>query len=239
MKLLFIYSLVISTLAQPTPHDRWKNLFNTDIESIQQAYSSNAVLVTPDGVTLRTAHDLTGFYTKLKSSIGQIKSVTTLRQEEVTPGLSFEIGCFVTTGNKKFIHLLVGRRVNNDFVRELEILSESNGELADVEGINKARNSWMALCNNHKANELVSRVYTENAVYYNNNRVLIGTVDITKEYRYMNNPSYQLTLTPIVVEGAGKALAFEIGQCSGSYQGKYTLVWKKIGDKWKVLVDSN
>ena len=239
MKLLLFYICVLSFFAQPEPHDKWENLFNTNIESIQQAYSANAVLVTPDGVTLKTAHDLTAFYAKLKTSIGEVKSVTTVRQDEVTPGLSFEIGYFVTTNNKKFMHLLIGRKVNNDFVRELEILSESNGEVAGVAGINKARNNWMALCNSHKANELVSRAYTENAVYYNNKRVLIGATDIVKEYRYMNNPSYQLTLTPIIVEGAGKNLAFEIGQCSGSYQGKYTLVWKKIGDTWKVLVDSN
>jgi hypothetical protein len=55
----------------------------------------------------------------------------------------------------------------------------------------------------------------------------------------MNNPTYQLTLTPIAVEAAGKDIAFEIGQCSGSYGGKYILVWQKIGNNWKVLFDSN
>jgi ketosteroid isomerase-like protein len=239
MRIILLLLISISTFAQPTAHDHWKKLFNSNIDSIQKIYNPKAVLITPDGILHRTPEERVAFYAKLKNRLGTISSVTTIREEEITPDMSFEIGYFITDDSKKFMHLLVGKKVNNDFVREVEILSESNGEPLDATGINKARIDWMKLCNTHKANELVSKAYTSNAIYYNNNRILVGTAPIAKEYSYMNNPSYQLTLTPLIAETAGKDLVFEIGQCSGSYGGKYTLVWKKEGDSWKVLFDSN
>ena len=56
----------------------------------------------------------------------------------------------------------------------------------------------------------------------------------------MNNPKYSLNLTPIVLELVNERIAIEIGQCSGSYNGKYVLVWEKTKDgQWKVLFDAN
>jgi ketosteroid isomerase-like protein len=35
-------------------------------------------------------------------------------------------------------------------------------------------------------------------------------------------------------------LVYEIGQCKGTYKGKYILVWKKESDGvWRVFIDSN
>lgn len=235
--LLFCISAIL--LSQSSPNDQWKKLFNTNIDSIAQAYVPNAVLVTTSGTVHSTAVAQASFYKELKKEISQIKSVTTIHQEQITPDLSFEINYFISGDQKKFKQLIIGRKVNGVFLRELEITSEANDETADLSSINNARNAWMKLCNGHKASELVRSAYTDNAVYYNSHRVLVGTANITTEYRYMNNPDYRLTLTPIIVEGAGKNIAFEIGQCSGSYLGKYTLVWKKVGNTWKVLFDSN
>ncbi len=239
MKLLLCCLLAVSALAQPTSHERWKKLFNTNIDSIHQVYTPKAVLVTTDGIVHATAESRALFYKVLKKQIGQIKSVTTLHREEAGPGASFEIGYFISGTDKKLLHLIVSKKVNDEFVREVEILSEADSETLDAASINAARTLWMKYCNSHRANELVSNVYTGNAVYYNNNRTLVGTAAIAAEYRYMNNPSYQLTLTPIAVEAAGNGTAFEIGQCSGSYRGKYILVWKKTGNTWKVAFDSN
>ena len=93
--------------------------------------------------------------------------------------------------------------------------------------------------NQHNADQLVRQKYTANAIYYNHRPVLIGTKAISKEYSYMNNPKYSLNLTPIVLELVNERIAFEIGQCSGSYNGKYVLVWEKTKDGWKVLFDAN
>jgi ketosteroid isomerase-like protein len=56
----------------------------------------------------------------------------------------------------------------------------------------------------------------------------------------MSNESYQLTLNPITIETVNPETVFEIGQCEGSYNGKYILIWKKQTDgQWRIWVDSN
>ena len=98
----------------------------------------------------------------------------------------------------------------------------------------------MALCNQHDAQQLVAQMYTANAMYYNHKPVVVGRKDITIEYDYMNQANYSLHLEPIIVETLTPALVFEIGQCSGSYGGKYMLIWEKQKDgSWQVLMDSN
>ena len=97
----------------------------------------------------------------------------------------------------------------------------------------------MALCNAHDAHTLVSAMYTPDAIYYNHSGVVRGTEDIARTYSYMNRTSYQLTLTPLAVEVVSGKVALEIGQCSGSYNGKYVIVWVKTGEGWQVLLDSN
>ena len=61
-----------------------------------------------------------------------------------------------------------------------------------------------------------------------------------KEYSYMNNKNYRLNLQPLIVKAVNASFAFEIGQCSGSYNGKYILIWKIDSDgSWKIFIDSN
>ena len=56
----------------------------------------------------------------------------------------------------------------------------------------------------------------------------------------MNNKNYRLKLEPLIVKPVSKNLVFEIGQCSGSYDGKYILVWgKDVDGMWKIIIDSN
>ena len=83
-------------------------------------------------------------------------------------------------------------------------------------------------------------MYTENTIYYNHKPVIVGHEDLAVEYQYMNNKKYELFLEPIIVEVVQDDLVYEIGQCSGTYGGKYILIWQKGNDDvWRVLVDSN
>ncbi|NNL32435.1 MAG: nuclear transport factor 2 family protein, partial [Flavobacteriaceae bacterium] len=125
-------------------------------------------------------------------------------------------------------------------LRELEFLAEASLTDVNIEDINTARAAWMSNCNANDANALIENVYSENTLYYNRGRLLMGRSDLITEYQYMNNPSYKLTLNPLHVEVVNDSIVFEIGQCKGSYNGKYMLVWKKNkAGKWQVLFDSN
>jgi hypothetical protein len=106
--------------------------------------------------------------------------------------------------------------------------------------IDLMRTQWMELCNAHKADQLVSQVYTAGAYYYNRGRLIQGTEAISQEYGYMNDPAYSLKLTPKHVVFVAEHIAYEIGQCSGSYPLPYMLLWEKQKNgTWQVLMDSN
>lgn len=223
-----------------SPNDRWIYFFNNKIEFIDSLYLPKALLVSSAGEIYDTEWKRKDFYRNLKTSIGNIKSISTIKRIDVTPELIYEIGFFESSKNIKFKHLIIWKKIGGVFLRGIEMISESDNETTDMTGIQTARNHWMDYCNHHKIKDLVTNEYFENAVYYNNGRVTIGVGDIEKEYRYMTNPSYQLTLTPISLEAVNAGLAFEVGQCSGSYGGKYILVWgKRNGFSWKVVFDSN
>ena len=71
-------------------------------------------------------------------------------------------------------------------------------------------------------------------------RTAEGRTALTNEYAYMNNPNYRLKLNPILVEPVSNDIVFEFGQCEGSYNGKYVLVWQKTKNgEWQVLFDTN
>jgi ketosteroid isomerase-like protein len=125
-------------------------------------------------------------------------------------------------------------------MRKLEFFSKANKTPVNLNEIESARNDWMQLCNQHNAIELIRKAYTSDAIYYSHKPLIIGTDAITKEYSYMNQPNYSLHLDPIVIEPVNDHIVFEIGQCSGSYNGNYVLVWKKQKDgSWQVFFDSN
>jgi hypothetical protein len=83
-------------------------------------------------------------------------------------------------------------------------------------------------------------MYTPNTLYYNHRPLLRGRAALEKEYAYMKAPDYQLTLTPWYVVPVSEHLVIEMGQCSGSYGGKYLIVWQEqVPGVWQVLLDAN
>jgi hypothetical protein len=77
-------------------------------------------------------------------------------------------------------------------------------------------------------------------MYYNHKPIVQGTENLIQEYGYMNRESYSLQLDPKKSVIVNANFVFEIGQCSGSYGGKYVLIWKKEADgNWRIYIDSN
>ncbi|MEM7186132.1 MAG: hypothetical protein AAF466_05690 [Bacteroidota bacterium] len=171
----------------------------------------------------------------------QIQSES-LKRVSVHQNLEYEIGSFQTSKDASFSTMSIWVNENNSEKRILEAVyknAASDGEV-DLSDISKARSLWMELCNSHKANELVKQLYTYDAIYYNRGRILRGYDQLSKEYGYMNNPSYSLELHPLLVQPVNESTVFEMGKCSGSYNLPYLLIWKKQDDgSWKIYMDSN
>ena len=151
----------------------------------------------------------------------------------------YEIGYFINDKNEKYKHLIIWRRENKAFVRELDMISKSDVTNTDFEGIDAARDEWNDLCSSHNASDLVNSLYTENAIYYNDGALFVGRTAITSRYSVIESPSVSFIITPIICEPVKNNIYFEIGQGSGAYNGKYAIIWKKINSNWEILLDSN
>ncbi|MEN0051242.1 MAG: hypothetical protein AAF806_29525 [Bacteroidota bacterium] len=215
----------------------WLTAFNDDL-SLDSFYLEDAVIALDNGSFYQDESDRTSYFKNLKDTIGNLQYGRTFFHTTTVNDIEYELGEWVSE-NKSFYRFL--RIKDAKGLRALEFYTggDLNHEL-DYGEIDTARAKWMELCNQHDAAELVEQLYTDNAIYYNHKPVLIGTESIAVEYSYMNNPDYSLKLVPLTVEPANKNIVFEIGQCSGSYNGKYVLIWKKVADGvWKILLDSN
>ncbi len=218
----------------------WKTIFNQKKVRSEKVYAKNAVLATPDGKVHDTPATIQSFYLQLKKDLKRIKSIESTFCADISPEFSYEIGSFSAAKKQRWKHLVIWNNTGETPRRQLEVLAPASEAPLDQKGIDQARKLWIELCNQHNANQLVSTTYTKNAIYYNHKPVVIGTTDISEEYSYMNREKYRLHLEPLHVESVQENLVFEIGQCSGSYGGKYMLVWLRGEDGvWRVLLDSN
>lgn len=157
---------------------------------------------------------------------------------DVNSGLTYEIG--EIRGQSGSFSVMFLKRKDQGSKIELLVIYEKSDAENPIDQLDKSRDQWMALCNAHKAEQLVSELYTSDAFYYNRGRLLRGTSAISQEYTYMNDPAYKLKLTPKHIVTVTAEIAFEIGRCSGSYPLPYMLLWQKQDDgEWKVLMDSN
>lgn len=219
-------------------NQKWMEAINDkNMELLSSLYTENAMVLSANGVDLANRNEILELVPK---SDFVVKNVSTTKRIEASDSYDYEIGSFLNKDDGLAKHLIIWNTSNNEDKRELEFIMETDGSNVDLKEIDKQRANWMALCNAHNAKSLIENMYSENTMYYNRGRLLIGRNDLVKEYAYMNNEQYQLTLNPILVESVSETIVYEFGQCEGSYNGKYILVWHKNAQGiWQVLFDSN
>ena len=220
----------------------WLNAFNQRTIDTAQYKTPGAISVAENGIFYIGMPAIQKRHEELKAQSGPLDSLYTLfsttagRENEYR----YEIGALTSKNGKELTYLSVSNLSTPFPTRELEFISPVSLAKPDLSEIEEARNRWMELCNAHDAYKLVKQCYTANALYYNHKPLIFGTDSIAKVYSYMNRESYRLTLVPLHVELVSVNLVFEIGQCSGSYGGKYVIIWKREDDGiWRVLLDSN
>lgn len=153
---------------------------------------------------------------------------------------TYEISRFETADDQAFAQVIVWDNQGAEPLRALQFVAAYDESLPDVGAIDKARGQWMEYCNAHEVERLIQEMYTPNTRYYNHRPLLRGRAALVEEYAYMKDPAYQLTLTPLYVVPVSAQLVLELGQCSGSYGGKYLIVWQEQeAGGWQVLLDAN
>jgi len=219
-------------------NQKWMQAINTkNIDLLSSLYTENAMVLSENGVDLASRKEILEL---VPNSDFVVQSVSTIKKIQANENYDYEIGSFINKDGGLAKHLIIWKTNNGDDKRELEFITVASKTQINLSEIDEQRNKWIELCNAHNAKSLIENIYSENTMYYNRGRLLTGRKDLVAEYNYMNNPQYKLTLNPILVEPVSESIVYEFGQCVGSYNGKYILVWQKNEDGiWQVLFDSN
>lgn len=218
----------------------WAELIRGTELDIGAAYTDNAVFLGPTGSLGFPLEDQVRYHQIRYKNLTSLTSLHRVLANEER-GYFYEIGHFANAKQEGFKHLLILKQEGDTLLREMEFIAPaSTVDSAALQVFDQRRAEWMELCNAHNAEKLVKSLYTPNALYYNHKPLIIGHEAIIKDYQYMNRENYSLQLSPIHIELVNDRMAYEIGQCSGSYGGKYLFVWYKNGKgNWSVMMDSN
>ena len=224
--------------AQQTARQMWLQTLQESPQELQTHYTSDAVRVFLNGNFVSGAYTLSMLW---QQSEWEIRSAEVLHQ--VQPHVSeyeYEIAKLTTASGTELFELCIWNLKGSSMVKELEYIVPASGSMPDPNILEPYRQKWMELCNAHKVEELVTTLYHPNTLYYNHRPMVVGREALIPTYSYMEQPDYSLRLEPLALVPVRSDLIFEMGQCSGSYPGKYILVWQKNSEgKWEIILDSN
>ena len=223
---------------------QWKNSLNARDSSLMNYYTPDAVKIISFDSILTGPEAIYQHYTSL-AHINYIRTPYTIEANEHR-GISYEINIYKPKNDRIYIQLVIYEKVGDKKLRAFEydaarpILNMENIPKEISEELKERREQWMAYCNAHDVPGLIYDLYSDNTLYYNHRPVVKGRKALVQEYAYMNNEQYSLSLKSRHLTFVNDTTVFEIGQCEGSYNGKYILIWKKEEDGvWRIFIDSN
>ena len=223
--------------AQP-PKSGWLSALRDTTQRLESHYTANAVRVFNNGTTAEGPEAIALWWREQRPNVDSIVVYTHI--EPRNPAYVYEISALFLSEGRVWKQLVIWNLDGPQPKRELEFVASAFPLQQYRADLHRRREAWMHYCNSHQVDDLVEELYVADALYYNHRPMIRGRKALEDTYRYMRNPAYRLELKPEWLEPVNELLAFEIGQCEGSYGGKYILIWQKDTDgKWRILLDSN
>ncbi|MFK8103453.1 MAG: hypothetical protein AB8G15_13050 [Saprospiraceae bacterium] len=220
-------------------NNNWITYLNAGSDSLANLYAEDAVKILVDGTILSGQTAIKDYLHGALPKINAIQSDTIILAHQER-ALSYELGVFTDVDQKKYQHLIIWQVQDAASVRVFEFVAPQLEAVESYEELEERRALWMELCNRHEVKQLIYNLYAEETLYFNHRPLLKGRAALVKAYQYMKDENYQLSLWPIVVRQVSPDFIFEIGQCAGSYQGKYILIWQRTEEgQWNIFIDSN
>ena len=232
-----------STKKNLTDHELWSANNVSRSAKWGNSYTQDAIKVFPDSRVVNGLDSITLYYEKKPQQIDTIFTIHQILAHK-DKKIIYEIGGFTSKG-QSYKHLLVKYPAKNQTQakRAFEFIAptyEVDDQQNTLVALASRRIDWEKRCNAHDVENLVKNLYTNPPLYYNHRPLVTAQEALIKVYGYMSNPKYSLFLEPLAIEIVNPGLVFEIGQCRGSYGGKYIFIWKLGQDgHWRVLLDGN
>lgn len=231
---LLIFSAYLLLGCNTNKNQSSKKIAETN--TIQTEYSNKSVKIFEDGFFIEEPESIKNYNSKNPLYFDSLVSIYSI---EANDDFIYEISSFKSERHL-YKQMLITESDTHKRAFEFIVKAQATNSNQLLGQIDLRRDQWIEYCNGHDARILVTELYSDNALYFNHKPVIAHRDSLIKEYNYMNSQKYSLRMDPLHVEIVRSDLVFEIGQCSGSYNGKYILIWKKDGSReWNILVDSN
>ncbi len=223
--------------------DAWLSAFNGNTleRSILDVYVSNPVADYGDGFSVGKM-DVYLSLVNFRSEAGILTEAEQFGGTTDTRNNYLETGWMKGNENKTaYAYVTAWRNSGGNYNKEFEMVFAGAGKgKIPHEAIAEKRRQWETFSNNHDPGQLVSEVYTPNAVYVNNGEVTRGRTQIARRYDYMSSPSWKISLTALHLLRVSDELVIELGKYVSSGEGRYVLIWKKQKDgEWLAELDFN
>lgn len=236
--MLLLISGITKSYAQQPPGDAWMEAYAQHPEQLQEQYFPAAIRMFLNGTYVQGAYTLGVIW---QQSDWKLQERTVLHQAQPhVQDYLYEIAEYSSSSGTQIAELCIWNLKEDKPLKEFEFIVPISGTLPKAEVLDPYREKWMELCNAHKVSELINTLYAPQTLYYNHRPMVKGRKALIPVYGYMESPDYSLQLTPLAVVPVRSDLILELGQCSGSYPGKYMLVWQR-NEKgtWEIILDSN
>lgn len=149
----------------------------------------------------------------------------------------FQLG-YYQHGAKTY-YSIIGWRLEDLWRKEIEVIYEADDNLnPGSTKADEARRHWEYYSNGHQSAILVDSIFAPNGYYFNRGKVFPGAA-IKEAYSYMDQKSWQITLESLNSMQVNEDVLYDIGLFQSGGKGLYILIWGKVEDAWRVLLDFN
>jgi hypothetical protein len=221
--------------------NNWMSTLSANDIDVSTIYTENALLFSEMDNCIKGITNITIFYQNIFKglTLNEYNSLYRVQLSE-NKHMVFEIGLLTTEQNVSYQYLILWTKIKGLWLRDLEAVAKKAIALDIGSGIDLARNLWVELANMHSAITLVKSTYIENFFYYNRGILYQGYENLADVYSYMNDLTFDIKLKSEYCVMVGQNLAYDIGVWNSSdYEGHYIIIWKRMGQEWKIMLDCN
>lgn len=213
----------------------WVLAYNAE-EDLQKFYGDQSGILLNDDLSTK-AKPVAEALQNLRKTTGTFEDYTTLTTHQLYRKQKIEVGEYVSSDGTKY-NTLIAWSFDTEWKKEFEtIYPAANTDVSD-EDIQKLTQSWEALSNAHRPDKIVSDLYVDQGLYFNQGKVYRGD-EVADVYSYMTSEKWKIKLEALSTMECASGHLLNVGTYNSGGKGLYILIWKKVDEEWKLLLDFN